>query len=261
MKNNIDKKDHRINELYTKSMNLLYRRTNKLFAILLIIQWIFGIIVALWISPKTWAGVYSQPHIHVWAAIFLGGAIIIFPLALIIKKPGAPITRHAIAVAQTLYSALLIHLTGGRIETHFHVFGSLAFLSFYRDWKVLITASVVVTVDHFLRGLYFPQSVYGILVVEPWRWLEHAGWVVFEDIFLIISILQSKKEMISIAIKQIELEVVNKKIEDKIKERTKELQFSNEELIKLNKVMIGREERIIELKNEVKKLHEELPNH
>ena len=34
-----------------------------------------------------------------------------------------------IAAAQMLIGALLIHLTGGRIETHFHVFGSLAFLA------------------------------------------------------------------------------------------------------------------------------------
>jgi len=44
------------------------------------------------------------------------------------------LTRHAIAVGQMLCSALLVHLSGGRIETHFHVFGSLAFLAFYRDW-------------------------------------------------------------------------------------------------------------------------------
>jgi hypothetical protein len=31
-----------------------------------------------------------------------------------------------------LWSALLIHLTGGRIETHFHVFGSLGILAGYR---------------------------------------------------------------------------------------------------------------------------------
>ena len=53
-------------------------------------------------------------------------------------------------------SALLIHLTGGRIETHFHVFGSLAILAFYRDWRVLIPATVVVALDHMLRGLFWP---------------------------------------------------------------------------------------------------------
>ena len=51
-----------------------------------------------------------------------------------------------------LMGALLIHLTGGRIETHFHVFGSLAFLAFYRDWRVLVPATVVVALDHLLRG-------------------------------------------------------------------------------------------------------------
>ena len=51
-----------------------------------------------------------------------------------------------------LMGALLIHLTGGRIETHFHVFGSLAFLAFYRDWRVLVPATIVVALDHMLRG-------------------------------------------------------------------------------------------------------------
>jgi hypothetical protein len=58
------------------------------------------------------------------------------PVFLAFKRPGYAFTRHTIAVAQMLTSALLIHLTGGRIETHFHVFGSLAFLAFYRDWRV-----------------------------------------------------------------------------------------------------------------------------
>ena len=34
------------------------------------------------------------------------------------------------AVGQMLMGALLIHLSGGRIETHFLIFGSLAFLAF-----------------------------------------------------------------------------------------------------------------------------------
>ena len=41
-----------------------------------------------------------------------------------------------------LMGALLIHLTVGRIETHFHVFVSLAILAFYRDWRVLIPATI-----------------------------------------------------------------------------------------------------------------------
>jgi signal transduction histidine kinase len=100
-----------------------------------------------------------------------------------------------IATAQMLMSALLIHLTGGRIETHFHVFGSLAFLAFYRDWRVLVPATAVVALDHLLRGIYWPASVYGVLVTSEWRWLEHAGWVVFEDVFLVISCVRGTREL------------------------------------------------------------------
>ena len=39
---------------------------------------------------------------------------------------------------------------------------NLAFLALYRDWRVLIVAAAVVAADHFLRGLYWPRSVYGI---------------------------------------------------------------------------------------------------
>src|SRR6185503_8886845 len=115
-----------------------------------------------------------------------------------------------IAMAQMMMSALLIHLTGGRIETHFHVFGSLAFLAFYRDWGVLIPATVVVALDHMLRGLFWPQSVYGVLVASEWRFLEHAAWVVFEDVVLVMSCLRGTAELRQIAIRTAAIERVNK---------------------------------------------------
>src|SRR5947208_7492261 len=162
-------------------------------------QWIGCIVMAIVISPYTWAGKSSAVHIHVWASVFLGGALTIFPIWMTRVWPGAFVTRNVIAVAQMLMSALLISLTGGRIETHFHVFGSLVILSFYRDWRVLIPATIVVALDHFLRAIYLPYSVYGVLSASPWRSIEHAGWVVFEDVLLVISCLRSVREMRSIA--------------------------------------------------------------
>jgi signal transduction histidine kinase len=106
-----------------------------------------------------------------------------------------------------LWSALLIHLSGGRIETHFHVFGSLAFLAFYRDIRVLVVATVVVAADHFIRGLVWPDSVYGITNPEWWRFLEHAFWVVFEDIVLVFGCVESIKEMRLVALRRAEAEL------------------------------------------------------
>jgi signal transduction histidine kinase/ActR/RegA family two-component response regulator len=196
----------RAEELFEQQREEVYRATDKLFGTLMLFQWVAAILVAMYISPRTWAGQSSQIHVHVWAAIFLGGAISAFPIWLTYACRGRAFTRHTVAVAQMLMSALLIGLTGGRIETHFHVFGSLVILSFYRDWHVLITATIVVGLDHFVRGIYWPYTVYGVLSASPWRSIEHASWVVFENVFLVISCYSSIHKMRFIANRTAKLE-------------------------------------------------------
>ncbi len=177
----------------------LWKDTDRLFAWLMMFQWAAAVAIAAFVSPRQWTGNSSVVHPHVYASVFLGALITIPAVVLAARYPGGLWTRYCIAVAQMLMSALLIHLTGGRIETHFHVFGSLAFLAFYRDWRVLIPATVVVAIDHAVRGIYFPYSIFGVFTSSPWRWLEHAGWVVFIDAFLIGSCLRSVAEMRTIA--------------------------------------------------------------
>jgi PAS domain S-box-containing protein len=225
----------RSNALFQEAENIVHRRTDRLFAALMVLQWLAGIGAALWISPKTWIGATSYIHWHVWAAIFLGGLIGSLPVFLAFRQPGKALTRHTIAIAQMCFSALLIHLTGGRLETHFHIFGSLAFLAFYRDWRVLVSATAVVALEHFLGGIFWPQSVFGVLTPSYWRWLEHAGWVLFEDTFLIISIRQSLKEMLGLAERQASLEAVNVNIERKVAQRTEELTHQIAEREKVEK--------------------------
>ncbi len=220
----------RIAELFNEHQQDIYKRTDHMFAVLMTLQWVGGIVAAYWISPRAWVGTTSQTHIHVWAALFLGGAISSLPIFLALVRPGHTSTRYTVAIGQMLMGALLIHLTGGRIETHFHVFGSLAFLSFYRDWRVLIPATLVVVADHLLRGLFWPQSVYGVLGPSEWRWLEHAGWVLFEDTFLLIAIKRSVSEMWNIAERTVESENLNKELEGYVVQRTGQLAAANKEL-------------------------------
>ncbi len=222
--------NRRVAEIFDEHKQLVYQRTDRMFAALMMFQWVAGVAAALWVSPKTWIGAQSQTHPHVWAALFLGGAISSLPIVLALTRPGRPSTRYTIGVGQMLMGALLIHLTGGRIETHFHVFGSLAFLSFYRDWRVLVPATVVVAADHFLRGMFWPQSVYGVLAASEWRWLEHAGWVLFENTFLFIAIKHSIGEMHSIAERTAQIESLNEGLEAHVASRTAELVTANHEL-------------------------------
>ena len=193
-------------EIRDEQLNARRVRIDRMFAVLLAIEYLAGIVGALVVSPYAWEGKVQVIHTHVWIAVFGGAGIIILPMLMAIFRPGTTITRHVIAASQMLSSALLIHLTGGRIETHFHVFGSLAFLAFYLDWPVLITATVIVAADHFLRGIFWPESVYGIANPEWWRFLEHAGWVVFEDIFLIWSCILGQRELAGSALRQAQVE-------------------------------------------------------
>jgi signal transduction histidine kinase len=208
----------RSDQIFQEHREAIFRRTDRMFALLMVLQYFAGILAVLIISPRTWIGEAGSTHIHVWAAVVLGGVLLSVPIALAILIPGKTVTRYVIAIAQILDSALLIHLTGGRIETHFHVFGSLAFLGFYRDWKVLITASAVVAADHYFRGVYWPQSVFGVLSASPWRWLEHTGWVIFEDIFILVACHQSIREMREIAERRSTIEQVAQERERDIEE-------------------------------------------
>jgi signal transduction histidine kinase len=237
----------RTSALFAEAQDQIHRRTDHMFAWLMLFQWGAGIAAALRISPKTWIGAVSQIHVHVLAAIFLGGAISAFPAFLAFKWAGHTLTRHTIAVAQMLTSALLIHLTGGRIETHFHVFGSLAFLAFYRDWRVLVSATTVVAVDHLMRGLFLPQSVFGVLTPSSWRWLEHAGWVVFEDIFLIISIQQGRRDLGQVAERQASLEALNENVEQRVHERTEALEREIRERIETQSKLEETHKQLLEV--------------
>jgi hypothetical protein len=52
------------------------------------IQVVGAVIAAVWISPRTWIGTRSEVHVHVSAAIVLGGVISSLPIALASEAAG-----------------------------------------------------------------------------------------------------------------------------------------------------------------------------
>ena len=107
--------EQRATELFVRQCDRIYRQTDRLLASLIVFQYIAGIITALVISPRSWEGITSATHVHVWAAVILGGMIASLPVYLAVVHPGQILTRHVIGVGQMLFGALLIHLTGGHL--------------------------------------------------------------------------------------------------------------------------------------------------
>jgi signal transduction histidine kinase len=247
-----EKLTRRINEIISVRSTEHARRTDCLFLYIFLFQWFLSIVFAVVISPRTWAGTESQIHVHVLAAIVIGGLLTSLPFLLFVKNPGAPLNRNVNAVTQIFFSILLIHLTGGRIETHFHIFGSLAFLASYRDFRPVLIATVMTLLDHLIRGVFWPESVYGVFSADWLRAFEHAGWVAFEDLILFYSIRLATNELNDVAEVQAKQEqsrddlqdaldtvaTLNNLLEEKVHERTAELEESNKKILQQQQSLV-----------------------
>ncbi len=125
-----------------------------------------------------------------WATALAFGAPISFGIfALTRLRPGAPITRFAVAAAFMAYSAIFIHQSHGMVEAHFHVFVSLAFLLSYRDWRAPVVAAGVIAVHH-LGFMVLQNAGSGVHLLPHGQCtlpivLLHAGFVVMETAVLV----------------------------------------------------------------------------
>ena len=161
-----------------------YRRTDRFLAWLLVGH----LALALALAPLrgTWV-----------SALLIGGLLSGVSMLCARLAPGQLVTRMTIASAIMLYSGLIIHQTGGMIEMHFHVFGGLAFLLMYRDWRVPVMGAAVIAVHHVVlhelqrRGvpvfIFADHMGYHIVAI-------HAAWVVFETSVLVMMARDLEKQ-------------------------------------------------------------------
>src|SRR5438552_3078966 len=91
---------HRAAQLFEEHRLSVFKRGDRLFAGLMVAQWLFGIGLAIVYSPYAWAGRQQSVHVHVYAAFFLGAAISSLPIALAFLRPGSALTRNVVAIAQ-----------------------------------------------------------------------------------------------------------------------------------------------------------------
>jgi PAS domain S-box-containing protein len=119
-----------------------------------------------------------------------GGIVAVF--AAVAGWPRASRTFQATCVGFGLMSAsgILVHLSGGYIEAHFHFFVMLAFLALCQDWIPYLLAVAFVAVHHGVVGVIWPEHVYNHTAAysAPWTWAGiHAGFVLASCIGSVIA--------------------------------------------------------------------------
>jgi diguanylate cyclase (GGDEF)-like protein len=69
-------------------------------------------------------------------------------------------------------SAMLVHFSGGVIETHFHFFVVVGVITLYQDWIPFSVAIGFTVLEHGVVGVLSPTSVYNHRAAQqnPWLW-------------------------------------------------------------------------------------------
>jgi diguanylate cyclase (GGDEF)-like protein len=82
------------------------------------------------------------------------------------------VRASAASLGLMLSSAMLVHLSGGYIEFHFHFFVMVAFIALYQDWIPFLLAVGFVVAHHGALGTLSPESVFNhpAAITHPWRW-------------------------------------------------------------------------------------------
>ena len=109
--------------------------------------------------------------------------------------------------------------TSSALSHFWHSTGTGGSWSQRRLWLPPTTLSVAST----FRCLYSAFSRR-----SPWRWVEHAGWVIFEDVILVKMCLDGVQEMWEIAKRQASIEAITRGLEGTVQKRTSQLERSKE---------------------------------
>jgi diguanylate cyclase (GGDEF)-like protein len=94
------------------------------------------------------------------------------------------------AVGLVTASAVLVSLSGGVIEMHFHFFVMVGILTLYQDWLPFLLAIGFVVLHHGILGTLDPSAVYDHpdAVAHPFKWaLIHGGFVLAASVASVVA--------------------------------------------------------------------------
>src|SRR5437773_6579165 len=158
----------------------------KRYSVLLGLTWFHAAIIAL-VGPLlgySWE-ISAEAPFHdgtVLHTIFEGAIVGFFAGLGSLRGVGRTLQATAIAMGLMSSSAILVHLSGGYIEFHFHFFVMLTFLALCQDWIPYLLAVAFVALHHGVVGVLWPHQVYNHEAAfnAPWTWAGiHALFVLW----------------------------------------------------------------------------------
>jgi signal transduction histidine kinase len=138
---------------------------------ILIVLWLHAVGIAAYALVRDYSGLHS---------IAEGGAVATFAAAATFVRGSRSLRAALAAMGLLTSSALIVHLSGGVIEMHFHFFVVIGILTLYQEWIPFLLAIGYVLIHHGIVGTIEPDIVFNheSAIRNPWLWTAiHAGFV------------------------------------------------------------------------------------
>jgi PAS domain S-box-containing protein len=149
-----------------------------------------GILVLLWVQAIGLAVFALATGNTVDHSLVEGGVLAVMALAATSKRLSRTLRALTASLGLMMSAAVLTHLSGGYIETHFHFFVMLGVIALYQSWLPFLGAITFVALHHGIVGVLDPRSVYNHAdaIANPWTWaFIHAGFVLAASVAMIVN--------------------------------------------------------------------------
>lgn len=138
------------------------------------------------------------------------------------RNAGTGLGANWNAVGSMVFSALIMHFGGGSGEAHFPFFVFISFLIFYRDWRPIALACVVISAHHIaffaLQGMGVPVVLFNCISVGTL--VAHLVVAAVQGVVLGFM----AEQMAKLHNSNVQF---NELLEEKVAHRTAELEFAN----------------------------------
>ena len=176
------------------------------------------------ISCLILTSVFDQSFIFTFGASLL---ICLAPIGLTFLGSSQKLASIAHGIAYMFFSGLIIHLSKGMIEMHFHIFAALAVMIVFANPFVILAAAATIAVHHLLLFFILPSSVFnyqatfGIVIV-------HAAFVILQTAPCMWIAQKFRTYILDQGVLLNQIEEISNKMNSSIEELTKNnLQITN----------------------------------
>ena len=132
-------------------------------------RWLVGLLAAQGVGIAIYAFVQGFSVAH---SLGEGGVLIAVAIAAWVMRAHQRLAAVTCSLGLITTSAMLVHVSGGLVEAHFHFFVVIILLTLYEDWIPFLAAAAYVLVHHGAVGVLDPTSVYNHpdAIAHPIKW-------------------------------------------------------------------------------------------